>query len=137
MWNMQEGFDVGASSVDDAEVFTKASQRTVLKVALEVIRERVPDRRLDGGDHLVEALAHIVSECVVRRCRHTEPADDFGENGVRQHLAVGEHPVEVEDDEALHDSRSLRWRTIWPEADVYGVDESAQASARNPHCQRC
>ena len=62
----------------------------------KIRRQRLSDRSLDFGHHVVPPPARIAGERLVERGWMTETGYDFGENGVRDGLAVGDDTVEVE-----------------------------------------
>jgi len=94
-----ERLDVGSRTFHDAQLATKAVERAFLKRRWEIGGKRMSDGRHDGVDHFRKAFAHVLPHRVVRRRRHAQFGDDFREHAVGQHFTIGQHAVEVEDDQ--------------------------------------
>ena len=90
-----------ARAVDGLKLYAKGVERPALIGIGKISRQLAADHALDRLDHFIEPLAHIGVVGIVNRGRHAEFGGDLRKHGIGQHLAVGEHAVEVKDDRAM------------------------------------
>ena len=97
------------------ETRAKGVERPRLIGIGKIRRQLAADHALDGLDHFGKPLAHVGAVGVLDRRRHAQFADDLGEHGIGQYLAVREDAVKVKNDGAvLSAQRRAQLRNQFP-----------------------
>src|SRR4051812_22823689 len=104
---MGKGFDVSARSSHRTQLFSEAGQRSRLEFGWEGVRQFSSNGFFDRGDHLGKSLSHEKPIGIFKSRRNAKLADDLGKLLVRQHLAVRNHTVEVENQPSVTHSPLL------------------------------
>src|SRR3984885_14785982 len=99
--NPQKFLEKFPRAVDRFQTRAKGIERPPLISVSEIGRQLAADHSLDGLDHVRKPLAHEGAVGVVYCRRLTEFGDDFSDDRVGQHLAVGKDAVEIENDRAV------------------------------------
>ena len=84
-------------ATDLSQVLAESIERGSLEIVGKTGGQWPAHRGFDRDKNVVPAPSGVTLERVIESCRLTEIRDEFRQNAIRQRLAVGDHPVEVED----------------------------------------